>query len=152
MLLDLQSGIAQGGAFAAGVLLHAAFYCRGEWDEAVPRLVGVYFAFQVGVMCWNRFLVDSQTSLFAEARGVSWLGVCHVMGIVSSMVVYRLVFHRLRKFPGPFWARISNGYPTFLSAKKLHLYEEVELLHKQYGDFVRLGNYIPNAFERRWES
>ncbi|KAJ0418348.1 cytochrome P450 [Aspergillus carlsbadensis] len=55
------------------------------------------------------------------------------------MLCYRAFWHRLSSFPGPFVARLSNLYVTALSAKNLHLYEEVQRLHQQYGDYVRLG-------------
>lgn len=70
---------------------------------------------------------------------VSWLGAYFLAGIAISMLIYRGFFHRLNRFPGPFQARLSNLYPTILSARNLHLYEEVEKLHGQYGDYVRLG-------------
>jgi hypothetical protein len=59
------------------------------------------------------------------------------------VLVYRGLFHRLNRFPGPFFARFSNFYVTSLSAKKLHLYEEVQRLHEQHGDYVRLGRSFP---------
>ncbi|KAE8405503.1 cytochrome P450 [Aspergillus pseudonomiae] len=55
------------------------------------------------------------------------------------MLFYRAFWHRLGGYPGPFLARLSNFYVTSLSAKSLHLYEEVRELHRQYGDYVRLG-------------
>ncbi|KND90425.1 Tryprostatin B 6-hydroxylase [Tolypocladium ophioglossoides CBS 100239] len=68
----------------------------------------------------------------------SLLSVC-VGGIFSSVLVYRAAFHRLNRFPGPFLARLSNLYVTLLSVKKFHLYEEIQALHHEYGDIVRVG-------------
>ncbi|BCR84059.1 cytochrome P450 [Aspergillus chevalieri] len=67
------------------------------------------------------------------------LGGYYLLGLYSSMLVYRGFFHRLCQFPGPFLARLSNFYLTRLSAKNLHLYEEVQALHREYGDIVRVG-------------
>ncbi|KAJ5758202.1 Cytochrome P450 [Penicillium nucicola] len=55
------------------------------------------------------------------------------------MLVYRAFLHRLSRFPGPFLARLSNFYVTALSGKKLQLCDEIQKLHQQYGDYVRIG-------------
>lgn len=124
-------------AFASGVFLHLSLYRRGEWDLAIPKVVGVYVAISVCTVVWNVF--ENTDSLAVATRGVLWLDVLHFMGIAGSMSIYRLYFHRLKAFPGPFWARLSNGYHTLLSAKNLSVYEEVQKLHRHYGDFVRIG-------------
>ena len=75
---------------------------------------------------------------------------CHILAIYGSMLIYRAFFHRLRKFPGPFLARLSNFHVAGLSAKKVQLYEETERLHKLYGDYVRLGKTISLFLLFRW--
>jgi hypothetical protein len=59
--------------------------------------------------------------------------------LFTSMFVYRALFHRLRKFPGPFMARVTKFYNVVLTVPKLRYFEQVEKVHKQYGDYVRLG-------------
>lgn len=66
---------------------------------------------------------------------------CHILGIYISILLYRGLFHRLLRFPGPILAKLSNFYVTSLSAKSFQLYKEVEKLHKRYGDYVRIGMY-----------
>ena len=65
--------------------------------------------------------------------------VAHVVGIYSSMFIYRAFLHRLNRFPGPFAARLSTFYATYLSARNFRLIDETERLHKEHGDYVRLG-------------
>jgi hypothetical protein len=60
-------------------------------------------------------------------------------GLLSSIAVYRLVFHRCRNFPGPLAAKLSRFYAASLSAKNVQYYKELASLHSQYGDFVRTG-------------
>jgi hypothetical protein len=137
-LLDLQNGSTQAAAaFVSGVLLHVALYQRGEWDLAIPKVLGVYVAVTVGAVVWDTLY--TKDSLTHTINAVLWLEATHFAGIAVNMTVYRLCFHRLRSFPGPLWARLTNGYHTMLSAKNLCLYEEVQNLHRQYGDFVRIG-------------
>jgi hypothetical protein len=59
--------------------------------------------------------------------------------LFTSIIVYRAFFHRLRKFPGPFMARITNFYNVAITTPKIRYFIEVEKIHKQYGDYVRLG-------------
>ncbi|EKG20298.1 Cytochrome P450 [Macrophomina phaseolina MS6] len=55
------------------------------------------------------------------------------------MAVYRVFFHRLRHFPGPFGAKLSRFYSAYLAGKDIKYYKEIEKMHRKYGDFVRTG-------------
>ncbi|KAE8420722.1 cytochrome P450 [Aspergillus pseudocaelatus] len=61
-----------------------------------------------------------------------------VLGLYSSLVIYRLLFHPLQCFPWPFLLRVSAFW---LSAQLRHetLYRKLADLHNEYGDFVRVG-------------
>jgi len=126
--------------FSAGVALHILFFRHGEWDLWATKLVGAFLTLQASLLAYltifERLKVATSTSAI---KTVTLLGTSLVVGIVTSMLVYRKFFHRLHNFPGPTLAPLSNFYATYLSAKKLHLYEETEKLHHEYGDFVRLG-------------
>jgi hypothetical protein len=63
-------------------------------------------------------------------------------GLLASITLYRLAFHRCRKFPGPTAAKISKFYAARLSAKNVQYYKELEKMHEQYGDFVRTGERL----------
>ncbi|KAH6639969.1 cytochrome P450-like protein [Truncatella angustata] len=55
-----------------------------------------------------------------------------------GVVVYRLTFHPLAKYPGPFLGRFTDWYSVIRSAtgdRHIHFLE----LHKKYGPFVRFG-------------
>ena len=139
-MLDFHDPLYQLLAFGSGVLLHTTLYRHGEWDLFVPSLFGLYGLLSLCVVGWDQLSSPrTKDSLFGAFKGVACLDTSHILGIALSMTVYRLWFHRLKKFPGPFWARISNVYLTLLTAKKLHAYSEVEALHQKYGDIVRVG-------------
>ncbi|KAH6876594.1 cytochrome P450, partial [Thelonectria olida] len=61
------------------------------------------------------------------------------LGLVGSILTYRALFHRLRRFPGPFPAKLSRFYAMKNAAKSLRANEEIQKLHEKYGDFVRVG-------------
>ncbi|KAJ4248829.1 hypothetical protein NW762_012667 [Fusarium torreyae] len=129
--------------FLSGCVMHILFYRRGEWDLLATRLVQTYIAIPlivIGAMgiAKHKALLNT-TNLSTAAASVLLFEFAHIVGIFSSILAYRTLFHRLNRFPGPFCARISNLYPTYLRTKNVQLYEEVEELHQKYGDFVRLG-------------
>lgn len=65
---------------------------------------------------------------------ISWL-----IGVFSSLTTYRLFFHPLRNFPGPWQARISD---LWWSSKLAGFdgYYQIEKFHKKCGKYVRVGS------------
>lgn len=60
-------------------------------------------------------------------------------GLFGSIFVYRVFFHRLRRFPGPFWAKVSMLWSFVAAIKRQKFYLDVAEMHEKYGDFVRVG-------------
>lgn len=79
-----------------------------------------------------------RSSIFATSFNTS---------VLFSIVVYRLLLHRCRSFPGPLPAKMSRFYAAYLSAKNVQYYKELAKVHKKYGDFVRTG-MLSIAFTR----
>lgn len=141
-MADLQGTKARIAASIAGAALHAFVFHHGEWDNETTKIVVTFMTSQVvGAAGLRKFFPEEYSSFASALWTVGWLAFYLVLGLTTSILTYRAFFHRLNRFPGPFAARLSNFYPTMLSAKKLHLYEEVQSLHKQYGDYVRLGQF-----------
>lgn len=63
-----------------------------------------------------------------------------------SIGVYRLAFHRCRKFPGPLASKITRWHSFYLHAKDGQFHKELARLHDEYGDFVRTGTYLYASF------
>lgn len=108
-----------------------------EIDYRLWRLFSVYLLVWAGLV-----------GIYVNVFGLSWLyalttawfaGLCFNVGLVISIGVYRLLFHRLRRFPGPWGARLSRFYAVRLASKGLQYHLELQKLHEQYGDFVRTG-------------
>jgi len=90
---------------------------------------------------------------FATASLLALLGCIYTLGfwqailllvsfnasLLFSIATYRLFFHRLHSFPGPFGAKLSRFHATRLTAKNVQYYKELAKMHSQYGDFVRTG-------------
>jgi hypothetical protein len=62
--------------------------------------------------------------------------------LILSIAVYRLFFHRIRRFPGPFLSKVSRFSDVALAAKEVKYYREVGKMCETYGDFIRTGNHI----------
>lgn len=59
-------------------------------------------------------------------------------GLFGSVCIYRIYFHRLRKFPGPQVAAFSKPWHAWACRdSRNHLV--LDSLHQQYGTFVRAG-------------
>lgn len=129
------------GAFTTGVTAHLFLFRHGnEWDVKSLSLIQTYGLLAILSYVLQRMaVVDRFLEIVMPSNwALKSLGY-HVLGIYLSMLFYRAFWHRLSRFPGPTLAKLSNFYVTFLTAKKCHLYDEVEKLHQQYGDYVRLG-------------
>ncbi|OTA68045.1 monooxygenase [Hypoxylon sp. EC38] len=61
------------------------------------------------------------------------------VSLFSSMVIYRLFFHRLRKFPGPLDLKVSRFFSALRVSKHVQYHKELAKLHGEYGDFIRTG-------------
>ncbi|KAL7784098.1 cytochrome P450 [Trichoderma ceciliae] len=61
------------------------------------------------------------------------------IGAVTSILVYRAFFHPPRRFPGPFSARLSRFYALRKLIESHQGYTDVQKLHQEYGDIVRVG-------------
>lgn len=124
--------------FAAGVFLHITVFRHGEWDAHSFTLLEAGAALQVILSLFAHEIFSEAVGASVQ-HGVLWAGAA-VAGLLTSIVTYRaFLFHRLRRFPGPFPARLSQFYMTWLSFRRGQIYEDVRALHKKYGDFVRVG-------------
>jgi hypothetical protein len=123
---DLSQGA--GAAALLGVLFHLSIRPL-EFEF-------IMFHFMLASMMIYSFLVYAlglvKASVFAGSFNT---------GLLTSIAIYRLVFHRCRKFPGPFGAKLSRFYAASLSAKDVQYYKELAKMHGKYGDFVRTGEH-----------
>lgn len=123
-------------AASLGVCCHHAYFIRGEHLLNIPPILSsalliyiVSIAFRSTVL--HRPVVESAvtvTSLYAAFAGGLW----------SSILIYRVWFHPLHRFPGPFGLKLSKFYHLW-SIRGLDQYRWLDALHKAYGPVVRVG-------------
>jgi hypothetical protein len=121
----------------AGLLLHHGLFINGEWHLHVFSIVvGHILAFAVTLNLLPRFktFVDS-TELFTL-----WISMCtaYLVSLWTSMVVYRLWFHKLSGFKGPRLAAVTKFWHVWM-ARKSRNYQVLWNMWKRYGKVVRTG-------------
>ncbi|KAG8672181.1 hypothetical protein FPOAC1_005443 [Fusarium poae] len=123
--------------FFSGVIVHVAALRKGEWDLWTIRFVCAWITYEAVTPC---ALNQLRSMVYFDAIRLAnkWL-FSFLLGMTSSILIYRGFFHRLNRFPGPFVARLSNIYASWLAIKEEHMYLEVQKLHQKYGDIVRIG-------------
>ncbi|PSR97179.1 averantin oxidoreductase, partial [Coniella lustricola] len=138
-------------SFAVGVGLHVVVFRHGEWDLEASNLgvlaVAAPFAVAVGVdMVSQRVGASSSSSpvrssetLWVTGKTATTLVAICILGIYTSMLVYRAFFHRLGRFPGPFGARLSHFWIAAKGVQSGKEFAVLKQLHGTHGDVVRLG-------------
>lgn len=135
-LRDLSSTQAQCALAAiCGVLSHVLYFIRGEHDLQPLRIFVVSMIVQIILSTYLFTLYGSFTTSFAH---IIFVDVSFLTSVSTSIVVYRLAFHPLRHFPGPFWSKVTKAYGVVLSMNTRYAHGTAEM-HNQYGDFVRIG-------------
>ncbi|KAG6366127.1 hypothetical protein INS49_000303 [Diaporthe citri] len=61
------------------------------------------------------------------------------LSCLLSIGIYRLLFHRCGRFPGPMGAKLSRFWTSYTSIKNFQYHKELEKMQAKYGDFVRTG-------------
>jgi hypothetical protein len=79
-------------------------------------------------------------AIMGIADGVSYpnvlaLSAALFLSYVVGTAVYRLYFHPLAKFPGPFWAKLTT-FPVWWHSKHQDRHLWLLSLQEQYGEYL----------------
>lgn len=119
-----------------GIVSHWTYYIRGEHHMNAPALGRLYLGTSLTIFVAELCL--SGCTFIQAWKNVSIITGAYSSALFASMTVYRLLFHRLRSFPGPYSARVSKIWHSWQARYSTnHLL--LEDLRKQYGTFVRTG-------------
>jgi hypothetical protein len=121
-------------AAAIGVASHVLYWSRGL---KAPQSARIFYFHLIAFALVSAGAISSD----GLVRGMlaSW-AVCgsYLVALFTSMTIYRVFFHRLSRFPGPFPARVSKMYSLWL-ARNGKTYQEIVDICDKYGDIVRTG-------------
>src|ERR1700759_4536365 len=93
------------GGIALGVLSHWAYFIRGEHHLQALRYFIAALTFPTLAVV---SLVSLSVPLLVAVKQTTVLYTTFFTGLYSSVFVYRVFFHPLRSFPGPFGAKVSK--------------------------------------------
>lgn len=113
------------------ILLHATVLSRVEVDHLTLRIAALSSAIY-GCLIFTCGFVSA--TLIAAAFWVP---------LWTHIICYRVFWHPLRSFPGPFGARVSKWW----TVKKVwdtnwHYMKFQQQLQQEFGDYVRTGNSL----------
>ncbi|ORX94170.1 cytochrome P450 [Clohesyomyces aquaticus] len=127
-------------AVGVGILAHQGVFIRGEWHLRGPYVVLLHLT-----------VLFVSVGLTGNLQTPLYHGALYLFGLFGSMVIYRIFFHRLRKFPGPTGAAVSKLWHVW-KCRNSQNHLVLESLYKTYGQFVRTGPneitiFHPAAYE-----
>ena len=126
-----------GIAAFSGVTLHVFYFRRSEHHMYGVRYLQAGLSLFTGaVLC----LVKGWSFPPRAAVECIWIHGCACLaGLYASLIAYRLFWHPLRNFSGPFWARITSLW-FCTQIKNADAHKKMLALHSTYGLFVRIGS------------
>ncbi|EXJ71388.1 uncharacterized protein A1O5_05195 [Cladophialophora psammophila CBS 110553] len=123
-------------SFVLGVLLHLGYFIHGEHHMLAYRYFQALLALPVvATLALVRHGVQPVAALGLVAALTGTL----LLGLFTSMAVYRGFFHPLGSFPGPLLAKYSKLWHLWIASRSVRNFEEIDKLHREYGPFVRIG-------------
>lgn len=121
--------------FIAGLLAHQLVFIHGEWHLKVPMVV-VLHLLSGGLFYASYWFGRGSTQ--GDLVHTIYLATCYLLSLFTSITVYRLIFHRLRHFPGPKLAAVTKLWHVWKCRdSRGHLV--LQAWHEKYGEFVRTG-------------
>ncbi|KAF1929082.1 cytochrome P450 [Didymella exigua CBS 183.55] len=120
-----------------GLITHLLLH-RDEWDNDMSIWLGAWLFGIAGIAVTEYTRANSignVVKVTATAAAI-YFGV-----LAASILAHRVLFHRLRKFPGPFVARFSKFHAVFAGVlPDYQYYKYSEALQKKYqADLIRTG-------------
>ncbi|KAK5991698.1 Cytochrome P450 monooxygenase orf5 [Cladobotryum mycophilum] len=117
-----------------GVLAHLLYFIHGHKVIQTPRIVAAHLLSSWAILA----LFISSLGPLRGALAAASVSSCYLLGLFTSMSIYRVFFHRLSRFPGPFAAKVTKLYGPWIARNKdMHI--QHQKLHEKYGDIVRIG-------------
>lgn len=125
-----------GAAFVAGIACHMFYYKQYEFHLHPLRNLQAFLVLLSFIILAK---IQYNDSPVREAiKSSLLLASIFLVGLYSSLLIYRLLFNPLNKIRGPFLARVSKFDHVFRN-RHLDGHHQLLKLHRKYGQFVRIG-------------
>ena len=123
-------------AFAAGIAAYLLYYNRSEHHLYPFQYMATYALAGITITATQHRFYD--TPLVTAARSAFSLVGIFLTGTLLSVSIYRLFLSPLNKFPGPFFARLTQFHTVYRN-RRLNSHHQLAKLHQKYGKIVRIG-------------
>ena len=135
-VMDRYCSISCGTAASVGVLSHVLYFVRGEHHQHTLQFLQILF---YGFLSSSLILAPLLQVQYAQAMQLTFMLIgSYLTALWTSMLIYRVSFHRLNAFPGPRLAKLSKFYQLF-TGLRLDAFRRSHEAHQRYGRFVRTG-------------
>ncbi|KAH8797552.1 cytochrome P450 monooxygenase-like protein [Hyaloscypha sp. PMI_1271] len=123
---------------ALGVASHLGYFIHGEHHMQATRIAAFFII--APVLLFIVTLRDTDGHSYSKAGKITAVGTAsYFTALSTSILIYRAFFHPLRRFPGPFSAKLSKITHVLRIAKDSKNYLLNEQMFDKYGEFVRTG-------------
>ena len=129
----------------AGVASHLLWFIHGEHHMQAPAIFKIYttmagVVFALYAVYGPLLEMFGARKRYADVHLISFVSLylAYFLSLFTSVIVYRIFFHRLRRFPGPPLAKATKFWHVFKVLRKDN-YVLLEEFRKKYGDYVRTG-------------
>ncbi|KAF7894780.1 uncharacterized protein EAF01_010230 [Botrytis porri] len=120
-------------AAVSGIAAHLCAFIHGDWHLHIPHVI---FAHCAGYALLLLKLRYQEFSIIDSLQVSTVLSACYLLFLFTSIIIYRVVFHRLRSFPGPRLAAATKLWSIWKTRdSRNHLL--MQRLFEQYGPIVR---------------
>lgn len=125
-------------AAVLGLLSHWTYFIHGEHHLKAPLYACLFLTLLLPLYLLESCLHKNDIS--HPFKAVLEVLAAYLIALFASITVYRLVFHRLHRFPGPLGAQISKLWHTW-QVRHANNHQVLDKLYHEYGTFVRTGNH-----------
>jgi cytochrome P450 family 628 len=121
---------------ALGIASHLGYFIHGEHHMQATKITAFFILAPVALFFTvSRYVEDNS---YVEAGKIAAVGTAsYFTALSTSILIYRVFFHPLRNFPGPFTAKLSKITHVLRIAKSSKNYLLNEEMFEKYGPFVR---------------
>lgn len=121
---------------ALGVGSHLGYFIHGEYHMKSVRLLILFLISPIAIFVLIT-RINENISMAAAAQKTAIALVSYLASLTASILIYRVFFHPLRNFPGPFSAKLTKLSHVIRLIKTSDNYVQADRLHRRYGDVVR---------------
>lgn len=121
--------------FARGITSHLLYFIHSELDSVAGAIATTFLSLFAALVAVFPLYCGSLLGIITACT----LAISFLSGLGSSIVVYRLLFHRLASYSGPVTAAVSKWSAAFIAHRTQRYHAEVCEMHRRYGDVIRTG-------------